>query len=151
MAKNETEGSFVRWQAITIAQLTYAVNLVLGLSVAALGFVVTLCLNGKFDAISCWQCWLFYFVLLSLGLLAASVGFGVATVINRLRDFRATMKAARLHETGADDQEIKPYRTLYRKLGDATWTLFWWQIGTFTAGIILTSLCVLVSILQGIV
>src|SRR5690242_1675012 len=32
------EGSFVRWQKITIAQLGYAINLILGLGTATLGF-----------------------------------------------------------------------------------------------------------------
>ena len=33
MPKDEPKGSFVRWQFTTIAQLTYSVNLILGLAV----------------------------------------------------------------------------------------------------------------------
>ena len=42
---------FVRWQGITIKQLTYAINLILGLSTASLGFAISLLLNDKFNQI----------------------------------------------------------------------------------------------------
>jgi len=40
--KEEPIGSFVRWQAITIAQLTFAINIVLGFTGASLAFGVPL-------------------------------------------------------------------------------------------------------------
>ena len=45
--------------------------------------------------------------------LLASVGFGIWCVINRLRDFRATTKVARMREKGKSDEEMQPYRALY--------------------------------------
>jgi hypothetical protein len=37
-----SEGSFVRWQAIALVQLGYAVNLILSFATASLGFALTL-------------------------------------------------------------------------------------------------------------
>jgi hypothetical protein len=150
MTKDDSKGSFVRWQSITIGQLTYAINLILGFSVATLGFQVTLVLSDKFNPVS----WQKYAFSLSLALLAASLVFGIWVVINRLRDFRTTMKAARerekLERKGAREEEIKkeiePYRVLYRKLGERTWCLFRWQVGTFSAGVFFTVLSVLASV-----
>lgn len=126
----EDNEKFVRWQGLTISQLTQAVSVVLGLAVAALGFDVTLLMNEKFTPVS-WQKCLFGVALLALLL---SVAFGVWCVINRLRDFRATMKAAR------DDNspEANEARALATRFGQRTWALFWWQIGTFGAGVLST-------------
>lgn len=134
MTKDDPKGSFVRWQSITIGQLTYAINLILSFSVAILGFQVTLLLNEKFNPAS-WQKCAFSF---SLFLLVGSIIFGVLVVINRLRDFRATTKAAQKREEGAHEEDIEQYRILYRKLGKNTWCLFWWQVGTFSVGVLFT-------------
>ena len=138
----EPRGSFVRWQATTIAQLTYAINLIVSVSVAALGFQVSLLLSKEFTPVS-WQKCAFS---LSLVLLLASTGLGIWGVINRLRDFRATARAARMREEGRSDAEIEPYRRLYEKLGRKTWWLFWGQIGTFGFGVLLTVLAVAGSV-----
>ena len=152
MPKDDPKGSFIRWQSITIGQLTYAINLILGFSVATLGFQVTLLLSNEFNPVS-WQKRSFS---LSLVLLAAALVFGVWVVINRLRDFRATMKVARerekLERRGLGDEDIEkviePYRVLYRKLGERTWCLFWWQVGTFSSGVFFAVLSVLASASQ---
>jgi uncharacterized membrane protein YbhN (UPF0104 family) len=142
MANNDPEGSFTRWQSITIAQLTYAINLVLAFSVTALGFQITILLDEKFNPVS-WQKCAF---LLSLVILLASVGLGIWCVINRLRDFRATTKVARMREKGKSDEEMQPYRALYENLGEKTWRLFWWQIGTFGVGVLLLVLGIAASV-----
>jgi hypothetical protein len=129
---DEPKGSFVRWQSTTIAQLTYSVNLILGLAVATLGFQVALLLNTQFQPAG-WQKCAFGASILTL---LFSIGLGIWCVINRLRDFRATTKAAQLRESGRPIAEIQPYRDLYKKLGKVTWRLFWWQIGTFGIGIV---------------
>lgn len=147
MKDDDPKGSFVRWQLITIGQLTYAINLILSFSVATLGFQVTLLLGEKFNPVS-WQKCVFF---LSIFLLVVSVGFGIWLVINRLRDFRATTKAARMREKGESDYAIEPYRNLYRKLGDKTWDLFWWQIGTFGTGVLFTFLSVLASVVHKLI
>jgi hypothetical protein len=93
--ENNQKGSHVRWQSITIGQLTYAVNLILGLSVAVLGFEISLLLNENFSPGSCLQRVSLFF---SLVLLAVSIVFGVLVVINRLTDFRLTTSIARRRE-----------------------------------------------------
>jgi hypothetical protein len=135
MGTADPKGSFVRWQAVVIAQLTYAVNLVLSFAVATLGFQATLLLNDKFTLACAWQKYAFG---LSLFLVSTSIAFGIWVVVNRLCDFRATRDAARLREEGAGDSSIEPYRQEYRKLGANTWRLFWWQLGTFGVGTLLS-------------
>lgn len=44
----QSEGSFVRWQAITLTQFGYAVNLILTFAAASLGFALTLVKNQHF-------------------------------------------------------------------------------------------------------
>ncbi len=134
MAGDEPKGSFVRWQAITVAQLTYAINLLLTFAVATLGFQVALLAGEKFSLAASLQKCLFCLSLVSLGL---SVLFGLAVVVNRLRSFRATMRAARARENGKDDV-LTINRGLYKALDGRTWWLFWWQAGTFAVGIVLT-------------
>ena len=144
MNKNEPKGSFISWQSTTITQLTYSVNLILGLSVGVLGFQVALLLNDKFKPIV-WQKCVFS---ISMVLLFVSVALGIWCVINRLRDFRATAKAARMRENEESNEDIQPYRDLYKKLGNKTWIIFWWQVGTFGVGIFFTILGLWASISQ---
>jgi hypothetical protein len=103
---------------------------VAGLAVAALGFDVALLMNEKFLP-SSWQKCVFAFALI---VLVASVGAGVWCAINRLRDFRATTAVTRI-SNGVDASED---RILANDLGNFTWALLWWQIGTFSAGILAT-------------
>ena len=110
----------------------------------ALGFQVALLLNDKFNPIA-WQKCAFS---VSMLLLIISIALGIWCVVNRLRDFRETTKAARMREDGKSDQDIQPFRDLYKKLGEKTWCLFWWQTGTFGVSIILMILGVSASISQ---
>ena len=142
MSNGDQDGSFVRWQAITISQLTYAINLILGFSVATLAFGVTILLNDKFVPIG-WQKCTFS---LSLIILLVSIGFGIYCVINRLRDFRLTMRIARKKEKGATEQKLQPLQELSQSIGHRTWAIFWWQIGTFGIGMFLMVIGVLVSV-----
>jgi hypothetical protein len=141
MNLQEPKGSFTRWQSVTIGQLGYAVNLILGLAVATLGFQITLLLNDEFAPVA-WQKCAFSLALLLLG---TSVFFGIVVVINRLHDFRATMNAAREREKGSPATVVEEYRTLYGGLGPRTWLLFWWQVATFGIGAAVTLLSVLAS------
>ncbi len=142
MSMDDPKGSFIRWQSITITQLTYAINLILSFSVAALAFQITLLLNEKFKPVS-WQKCAFF---LSLLFLLVSVGLGIWCVINRLRAFRVTTKVARMRDNGDPAEQMQPYRAFYKKLDKKTWALFWWQIGTFCAGVLLLVLDVAGSV-----
>jgi hypothetical protein len=51
-----------------------------------------------------------------------------------------------MRENEKPNEEIQPYRDLYKKLGKRTWILFWWQVGTFGIGIFFTILSVMASL-----
>lgn len=138
MIRRDFGESFVRWQAITIGQLTYAINVILGFSVAALGFQVTLLLNEKFIPVSWQKCGFTMAIVFTL----VSIVIGIFIVINRLLDFRETMHIARKRNAESNSKFIENLRRSNRNRGRVTWRLFWWQIGTFTIGILLTTLIV---------
>lgn len=122
-----------RWQGRTIEQFGYALNLILGLTVGALGYELSFLLNEEIVRYV-WQNCLFVLSMLTLLL---SVIVGLLCVVNRLRDFRTTAKIARKREDGASDIELQPLRALTYALGKRTWLLFWWQITFFGVGILL--------------
>lgn len=138
----------MRWQSITIAQLTYAINLIFGLSVAAFGFQVTLLLNEHFYLVLCRQK---LFLLLSIASLTTCIGLGIWLVINRLGDFRITARTARRREEGAPDNELNGLRARYVRLGKRTWCLFYWQIGTFGGSFLLACLSVIPSVIDKLI
>lgn len=129
---------FIRWQGITFTQLSYSINLILTFSVAAIGFSVSLLISENFKPTSC-QAYAFF---LSLLLLLASGALGIWCTINRLRDFRATAKITNLKRKYGNKSELANLRELTKKLGKNTWVIFWWQIGTFSAGIFILVLSV---------
>jgi hypothetical protein len=136
--KKKNRESSIRWQGRTIEQFGYALNLILGLSVAAIGFEISLALGDEFKNDG-WQNYLFAISLFSL---LVSVAVGLFCVVNRLRDFRATAETARKHEDDPLDPELQPLRTLSRELGKRTWRLFRWQVATFGIGVLLLVLAV---------
>jgi hypothetical protein len=142
LPEDNKRDAFVRWQGITISQLTYAINLILALAVATLGFGVTLLLNKEFVLIS-WQKCIISAALLTL---LASVGLGIWCVVNRLRDFRATEQVTCMLQKGLDDSEIQHLRALSDRLGKKTWSIFWWHIGTFGIGVVLVVVGVAVTV-----
>jgi hypothetical protein len=129
---------FIRWQGIAITQLSYSINLILTFAVAAIGFSVSLLLNENFKPTS-YQA---YAILISLLLLLISGALGIWCTINRLRDFRATAKITNLKRKEGNEVELSVLRALTMKLGKKTWGIFWWQIGTFSAGVFVLVLSV---------
>lgn len=125
--------SYIRWQGRTIEQFGYALNLILGLSVAALGYELSFLLDEEFKRVG-WQNCLF---VISLLFFLLSVAVGLWCVVNRLKDFRATAETAYNREDGASDLKLLPLRTLTCTLGKRTWLLFRWQIATFGIGVLL--------------
>jgi hypothetical protein len=132
---------FVRWQKITIDQLGYAVNLILVLSTASLGFAVSLLVKKDFTP-ACQGKMLF---LLSILVLLISIGLGIFCTINRLVDFRMTKEIARRRENNSSDKEFLPLRLKSKDYGARTWRLFWCQIGTFAFSILTFIVCVAVT------
>jgi hypothetical protein len=134
-----SEGSYIRWQALAIEQLGYAVGLILAFAGASIGFGLALVKDQSYIP----TCWSKAFVLAGLSSLLLSLGLGVWCVINRLRDFRETRGIARdreeLEKQKVPESEIEARLALRRsetnKLGKRSWGLFWWQIGTFAFGV----------------
>jgi len=132
--------SFVRWQSTTIAQLGYSIGLLLSIATAMLGFAFALLKDRDFSLSSCEK----YVFVGALLLLTASVALGLACVVNRLCDFRLTTGIARGREQLLRDEKpqetidsfLKPKRDLAKILGKRTWSLFWWQTGTFSLGVL---------------
>lgn len=138
----EGDEKYIRWQGITITQLSYSINLILTFSVAAIGFAVSLRLNENFKPTSC-QTYAFF---LSLILLLVSGALGIWCTINRLRDFRATARITNLKRKEGNESELTTLRALTNKLGKKTWGIFWWQVGTFCAGIFVLVLTIAFSV-----
>ena len=139
MAANE--GSYIRWQSIAINQLGYTLNLFLTFSAASLGFTLTLVKNSEVTS----TCLGTAFLILSIISLSLSLAFGIWCVLNRLSDFRKTAQNARDKEvmkeiTPSPDSDIiqtlQKRRAEVKRLGEKTWILFHWQIGTFCAGVV---------------
>jgi hypothetical protein len=112
--------SKARWQAITIAQLSYSINLFLTFTVAALGFSTSLLLNDNFVPES-WKACTFYFAVF---LFLISGAFGIWRSINRLRDFWATSKITRIRDKKDKEVETQNLRLLSKSLGKKTWAYF---------------------------
>jgi hypothetical protein len=129
---NKKEGSFVRWQTVTMTQLGYAINLFLGFATASLGFILTLIKDKDFIP----GYWGKMFLMSSLVLLLLSIILAICATINRLRDFRKTAAIARHREEWRPDGTLDQKRKEADSLGKCTWKLFWWQIGVFTFGIV---------------
>lgn len=130
MTSEDKDDAFARWQNITIMQLGYVVNLLLGMTLAALGFGASLLLK---ELVFCWWkgC-----VFTSMIFLFASLVCGILCVINRLRDFRLTKDIAR-KKAKEESADLDQMRKRADMLGKRTWHLFWFQIGAFSLGVFL--------------
>jgi len=122
---------YIRWQGYTISQLTFALNLFFGLSVASLAFAFTLVKDKEFQLIGCPKT-LFQISLLSL---CVSIVVSCGVVVSRLLDFRFTAKKIRSDET-ATIEDSSVYKYQYKILGALTWRLFWIQLLTLGIGLI---------------
>lgn len=123
---------FIRWQTKTNEQLSAASNTILGLATGLSGFVGWLLFDKERDA------FLAGFAVASLVLLSLSIALGVWCAINRLSDFRLTMKVA--NPKYQNDPRLVEWREMNVCLGRRTWLLFRLQslsflIGSVTVGV----------------
>lgn len=137
---------FIRWQQLTIEQLSYANNLFLVLALAFLSFFSSQT-NLKFS-FNCLLLTIQIFSYLSLGV---SFIIGILTVLNRLKDFRSTHQLVKnkklrfeYHQKIREnlditkiESEINKYQMTTDELGPKTWSLFQWQIWSFSIGTLL--------------
>ncbi len=129
---NKRESS-IRWQGRSIEQFGYTLNLVLGLSVAGIGYESSLFIKSELERAGWQNC------LLSASLLAlvVSVAAGLWCTISRLRDFRVTAEVARQRENGTTPDDLQRLREKADQLGQFSWTLLWCQLWSFAIGILL--------------
>lgn len=125
---------FPRWQKITIDQFGYTLNLILTFTIAALGYWFVLLKDRDFAPASSAKC----IMILSLLALAFSAICGIICAINRLWDFRGT--AQRAH-----DNPEAPTKEHLDRLGRITWVLFYLQLSTFTLGVALLAVSLLLT------
>jgi len=133
--------SYIRWQNIRISQLGFANNLILGISIALIGFILDFLQTDDLVLNSC-QKFLFW---VGGSLTLVSIGFGLYVVFNRLEDFRLTAQIARKRETGKTDG-IEDDRSESKVLGTKTWNCFIWQVSTLIVGFLLNLVLVLIEI-----
>ena len=135
-----SEASFVRWQAVTIAQFGQATNLFLAFGGATLGFVLSIAKDPQSLA----GCWRKCFLVAAAVSLLLSLLFGGLCAINRLCDFRKTAQIAKHRErwerqavaTAWIDNQLSAHRLEVKKLGKRTWRLFCLQTSTLGAGLV---------------
>lgn len=128
MSNNEQQ-SFVRWQGITIKQLSFVNNLLIGLATGMLAFHTQLAFDDK-SSVTAVDKWL---VVLSIVFLFLSLAIGCYLALNRLCSFRITAQVARKRETDARER-IEELRTVARKLDERTWRLLAGQTILFALG-----------------
>ncbi len=132
--------SFVRWQSTTIAQFGVALNLLIALSTASLGFA----LSQFKDALFLHNCWGRWLLSASVILLGTSILLGLCCTFTRLCDFRKTAAVARLRQKALKHKRTEGQinRLLYtrrqetRRLGMYSWRLLCWETIAFLAGVI---------------
>lgn len=107
----------VRWQNLTISQLTNTINMILGLATGSLGFLISLMLEHKFKSNNPKIILIAAALALTLTLTIFSM---VICYITRLLDFRITAKITR----NISDTERIFLQSKTKKLGQLTWGLW---------------------------
>ena len=126
--------SLVRWQRLTIDQLSYAQNLLLTLSAAGLAFIAQLVFLSDTEpaSLSLLTCSAMSFVF--------SVLVGLLGTLSRLLDFRLTAQIALSRHQGGTQSERDAKRIWAKRLSKATWWLFWALLVAFSASIVLLAI-----------
>jgi hypothetical protein len=138
--EKEANKSFVRWQGIAVKQLSYAINLILVLSVGGLSFEAALLTNSNVVLEPCWQQQAF---LVSLIMLPFAVAFGILATISRLNDFRLTKNIALAREKlETSNLDLNAARARAKILGKITWAFFWAELGAYAFGVFLMALVI---------
>jgi hypothetical protein len=126
MDENKKE-RYVRWQDYRIRQLSFSINMFLGLAVASLGFAINVGLEDRVPT---------SIILLPVILWAASAFSGCVATLSRLVDFRHTAK--KIKDAGALNTFVAKWS------GRVTWAAFGMEALTYLIGA-----CVFVFTLLG--
>lgn len=130
-SKINSNDRFVRWQAILREHVTFLNNLLITISVAVFGFLITLLKDPLFIPTGNSK------LLFTIGfiLILLSIVFGLIASFFRLKDFRTTLTKIKteIKKDGTTDLEIlKIWMDLY---GKVTWILLYSQFWVFLFGI----------------
>ena len=132
------EQRYSRWQGLAIAQLTVAVALISGLSVAGLGLGMSLLQNKEFMQVQPYK--LAFGCSMLLLLLAAL--FSCSAVITRLLDFRLTARKVRKDRNPKYDRPLTIFWLGPEPYSRATWGLFWACCLSFAVGAVVLVTCI---------
>lgn len=132
----ERREAFVRSQGATREQFTIATSVLLGIAVAALGYLSTALLDEKVLQVSRTQ-------LGSVACFSVSAGAGLLLVISRLLDFRSTTQLVKRRDSAVDVKSLEAWTD---RLGNLSWGLFWVQVGTLFVGVAFFAFHLLVTI-----
>ena len=127
-----TDDRYNRWQGLGIAQLSVAVALISGLSVAGLGAGLSLLQNKEF-LLTTPKC----IFSASLLLLLIAALLSCRAVITRLLDFRLTARKVRKDMKPTYDKPLTIFWLGSDGYGRATWGLFCGSCLTFLLGVVL--------------
>lgn len=144
MAGKERE-SFVRWQRITIEQVGFVNNLLIGLAAGIIVLQATILFGREIILGNAEK----GFFSSSLVLLFLSLIAGILTAWNRLIDFRKTMAIAREQRRNGDHEKIHALRNEAIHYGKRTWKLLGAQTIFFCLGALALLLVVLVHLHSG--
>jgi len=128
-----SDNRYNRWQGLAIAQLTVAVALISGLSVAGLGAGLSLIQNENFVLNGWWKC----AFALSQAFFIIAAFLSCAAVITRLLDFRLTARSVRKQQNPNYDKPLTIFGYDSEKYGRATWLFFWPSCISLTLGAVL--------------
>lgn len=118
---------YIRWQGLSITQLSVAVSLISALSVAAIGFGASTLTRGPSASAG--------LLLVSMLLLGVAVLCSCAAVVARLLDFRLTARKVRKDMKPDYEKPLKIFWCNKDEYGKATWRLFWVGQVTFLIGV----------------
>ena len=136
----DMKSTYGKWENHRIAQLSFINNLVIGLSVAIIGYVFDF-IKPSNIIFNSTQKFLFWVGVL---LILISVLVGIFVTINRLNDFRLTAKIAR-NRANDNRETINSDRNKVKIIGKQTWNGFVWQIVTFGVSFLCFSIVILIE------
>lgn len=101
---NTEKGSFVRWQRRQIEAMGNAINLLLSLCLATMGFVIAKLLDNNFKFQNCMGK---SFVILGSAMVLVTTILLLILIYNRLQAFRNTTQRARKREKKEEKEKKK--------------------------------------------
>ena len=129
--KKKLKDRFAKWRLLSIDELGKVVNLLIGLSIATLGYQINFLVDESYS----YRGQKFLFIL-SLTLIFGAIVLGLITSFNRLIDFRWTSQLLKMKMNEESNDDIKEFKARIDKVGERNWYLFSFQIATFGVGII---------------